>query len=112
MSSIQITPPGAPITEPQPRRWSYEEYYQMADLGFFIDQRVELIDGEIIEMAPQKDPHSVGIGLGQQTLQAAFGPGCWVRVQSPMRLTTNSEPEPDLAVVRGGPRDHLGKGHV
>jgi hypothetical protein len=45
----------------------------MADMGFFRDQRVELIDGEIVETARQRDPHAVAIGLAQRALQAAFG---------------------------------------
>src|SRR5690348_9801119 len=109
MSTAQITKPTPLTTEPLPRRWSYEEYYQMTELGFFEGQRVELIDGDIIEMPPQKDPHFIAINLGHHALQMAFGAGFWVRMQGPMRLRTNTEPEPDLAVVSGEPREHLGK---
>ena len=38
------------ISRPRPYRWTREEYFQMIDLGWFQDRRVELIDGEVIEM--------------------------------------------------------------
>ena len=96
---------------PKTRRWTVDEYYRLADHGFFIDQRVELIAGRIIEMAPQKDPHAVAILLGHQALSGAFGEGYVVRCRLPLHLSSNSEPEPDFAVLAGGPRDFLGKGH-
>lgn len=99
------------LADPQTRRWTRDEYYQMADLGFFQDQRVELIDGEIIEMAPQKELHASVIGLVQRAVEAAFGAGYWVRVQLPLFLSDISDPEPDIAVVPGGPRDYVGSDH-
>lgn len=97
--------------EPQTRKWTIDEYYQMADLGFFNEQHVELIDGEIVEMPPQRDEHAIGIELTRRTLEAVFGRAYWVRVQLPLRLAPTSEPEPDIAVVKGQPRDFKGKGH-
>jgi Uma2 family endonuclease len=99
------------LADPQTRRWTRDEYYQIADLGFFQDQRVELIEGEIIEMAPQKDVHAGVTGLVQRALENAFDVGYWVRVQLPLHFTNISEPEPDIAVVQGGPRDYIGTGH-
>jgi Uma2 family endonuclease len=99
------------LADPKTRRWTRDEYYQMADLGFFQDQRVELIEGEIIQMAPQKEVHAIAIGLGQRALESTFGIGYWVRVQLPLFLTDISEPGPDLAVVQGSPRDYLGGDH-
>jgi Uma2 family endonuclease len=93
------------VAEPTTRRWRRDEYYRMAEAGLFDGQRVELIDGEILVLPPMKNAHAVGIGLVQAALQAAFGPGYWVRLQGPLSLTPTSEPEPDVAVVPGGPRD-------
>jgi Uma2 family endonuclease len=85
------------------RRWTRAEYERLTDAGFFPDgERVELIEGDIVKMAPQDADHSGGIGRGQRALQRAFGPDCWVRVQLPIALGA-SEPEPDLAVVAGRP---------
>jgi Uma2 family endonuclease len=89
-------------------RWTREEYYQLAEKGFFPPgKRVELIDGVIYEMSPQKSPHATGISLVLEALRAAFPKGHHVRVQLPLALGADSEPEPDLAVVAGGPRDYL-----
>jgi Uma2 family endonuclease len=99
------------LAEPQIRRWSIPEYYRMGELGWFDGQRVELIDGEIVQMAPQKDVHAAVISLTAKALSRAFGPGHWVRQQLPLHLAPNSEPEPDVAVVRGDERQFIGTGH-
>jgi Uma2 family endonuclease len=89
-------------------RWTREEYYQLAEKGFFPPgKRVELIDGVIYEMSPQKSPHATGILLVTEALRATFPQGHQIRVQLPLALDDHSEPEPDLAVVVGGPRDYL-----
>jgi Uma2 family endonuclease len=93
--------------EPRLRRWTRAEYYRLAELGLIPERHVELIDGEIFEMSPQGGPHGVGIGLVLDTLQKAFGKGYFVRPQLPVALAPHSEPEPDVAVVRGSPRDFM-----
>src|SRR5262245_10693045 len=93
------------------RRWTLEEYYRMAEIGLFRDQRVELVDGEILQMPPQKNFRVSGNDRVRQTLQGAFGPGHWVRIQAPLHLPPNSAPEPDLAVVPGLSRDYATKDH-
>jgi Uma2 family endonuclease len=87
-------------------RWAVEEYHQMVDFGWFDRTRVELIDGEILERPMPNNPHVVAMGLAEDALRSAFGPGFWVRPQSPITLGSRSEPEPDLAVVPGKPRDY------
>jgi Uma2 family endonuclease len=99
------------LNTPRRRRWTLEEYYRIAEMGLFRDQRVELVDGEILQMPPQKNFHVIGIDLVRQALQAAFGPGHWVRIQAPLHLQPNSAPEPDLAVVPGSSRDYAAKDH-
>jgi Uma2 family endonuclease len=91
------------------RRFSVDEYEQMHDAGIVsADERLELILGEIVEMAAQGNPHVVAVELGKRALEAAFGEGFWVRAQAPLRLPgVLSKPEPDLAVVQGSPRDFL-----
>lgn len=96
------------ITVPQVRRWTCEEYYTMAEAGILArGERVELIEGEIITMTPQESPHAAGVSLVQDALRTAFGPGFYVRSQSPLRLGLDSEPEPDAAVVLGTVRDYV-----
>jgi Uma2 family endonuclease len=98
------------LDTPQPHRFSREEYYQMFEMGMFRDRRVELIDGEIIDMPAMKDLHAVAVGLVQKSLLLTF-PDAWVRCQLPVSFLEASEPEPDFSVVRGDPRDYKGKGH-
>jgi Uma2 family endonuclease len=76
----------------------------MLDLGWFQDQRVELIDGEIIEMPAQKDYHGAAITLTMDALRFAFGAGFWVRNQMSLDLSPQSVPDPDLAVTPGSPQ--------
>ena len=91
----------------QVRRWTRQEYDKMVECGIFPPgERVELIDGEIIEMSPQKSGHATAIRLTEEALRLAFGAGYDVRVQMPLALDPLSEPEPDVAVVRGSPRDY------
>jgi Uma2 family endonuclease len=80
----------------------------MADLGLFRDQRVELVGGEIVEMAAQKDTHVIGVSLTAKAVSKAFGNGYWARIQSPLNLSLYDDPEPDVAVVRGSERDYIG----
>lgn len=92
----------------KPRTWTREEYERLIDLGVFHeDERLELIEGEILEMAPQKARHAGTVYLLQAALQSALRPEYIVRVQLPLIMGDLSEPEPDLAVVRGGGRDFL-----
>ena len=91
-----------------PHRWTREQYEQLVRLGVFDpDQRVELIEGEIVDMVPQNEAHAVTLSLLDRVLRQAYGDGYVIRVQSPLALAGNSEPEPDIAVVQGDPRDFL-----
>jgi Uma2 family endonuclease len=89
------------------RRWTRDEYYRMADSGILRpDDRVELIDGGIVTMAPRKSPHATAIRLVEDALRTVFSDGFEVRPQLPLALDETNEPEPDLAVVTGSPRDY------
>lgn len=92
--------------EPKLHRWTRDEYRQMLDFGRFVDQRVELVEGEILGSLPIKNAHAVSLKLTEDALAQAFGPGYWVRSQLPLALGEYSEPLPDLAVVPGKPRDY------
>ena len=92
------------IVEPKPLLWTRDEYYRLAATDVLRDRRVQLIEGEIIEMAPQRNEHAVAIELSHDVVRAAFPAGYRIRIQSPLALSPLSEPEPDLAVVQGSPR--------
>jgi Uma2 family endonuclease len=79
----------------------------MIDAGIVQEgERVELIEGELLDLPVQGPLHATAIGLGRDILARAFGDGFCVRVQLPLALGDYSEPEPDLAVVLGSPRDY------
>jgi Uma2 family endonuclease len=67
-----------------------------------------LIDGVILEEGPMNPPHAITLELVEETMRAAFGAGWWLRHQSPLVLGQDLDPEPDLAVVPGRPRDYAG----
>jgi Uma2 family endonuclease len=90
------------------RLWTRDEYYQMAELGFFHGKRVELIEGEIIEISPMKSLHASALSLLIQVLGLILTKEFVVRSQLPMSFSGTSEPEPDVAVVKGSIRDYVG----
>jgi Uma2 family endonuclease len=96
---------GAP--EPRPHYWTREEYYRLADLGWFRGRRVQRIQGEIVEMSPQKGPHATAVGCVAEALRSIFGSSAVVREEKPLELGADSDPEPDVAVVRGALRDYV-----
>jgi Uma2 family endonuclease len=84
------------------RRWSRVEYERLVQCGFFQPgDRVELIGGQLLVAEPQNSPHATAVGLAEDVLREAFGRGWVVRVQAPIALDAESEPEPDIAVVPG-----------
>jgi len=81
-------------------RYTVADYYRMAEVGILApDARVELIDGEVIEMPPIGAPHASIVTDVQNLLIAAVGPRALVRVQNPIHLGRHDEPQPDLALV-------------
>ena len=94
------------VTPPQVHRWTRHEYHRLAELGFFEGRRVELIEGQVIDMAAMKSPHAVAIDLVDAALKAVFGNGFYIRQQKPFVVSDISEPEPDVAVVQGSIRDY------
>jgi Uma2 family endonuclease len=89
------------------RRWTRIEYDRLMEAEILgPEDRIELLGGEMICKEPQFSPHATGISLVQRVLTATFGPGWYVRPQMPVALDDESEPEPDVCVVPGDPRDY------
>src|SRR4051794_27330082 len=93
----------APTSEPVTHRWTRDEYFRLTELGWFAGQRVELVNGRIIHMPAQKNPHAYSVTRTQRALEAAFGPTFWVRPQMTLNLGRISVPDPDVAVIPGAP---------
>lgn len=75
------------------------EYDQLVAAGVFEHERVELLDGMVIQMPPHGPEHDGTIQLLQRILVRALGERADVRVQSAFAATEDGEPEPDIAVV-------------
>jgi Uma2 family endonuclease len=92
--------------ESRPRLFSRDEFWRLYEQGFFASQRVELIGGEIVEMAPQMNWHAVGVSNVEDALKLVFDPNrFWVRNQASLDLSPMSVPDPDVAVDSGSKRD-------
>jgi Uma2 family endonuclease len=81
------------------------EYDWMVGQGFFSDERVELLDGFIVEMSPQGARHVGPVRRLTHLLIKALGDRAYVRIQMPFAASDVSEPEPDVAVVPPGDED-------
>ena len=100
----------ASVIEPyvKTRRLRRVEYDRLVDLGMFAGERLELLDGLLVVREPQGSPHAAVAAHIGQVLAAAFGPGWHPRLHSPLALDDDSEPEPDVAIVTGGPLEYVG----
>jgi len=89
------------------RRWTRAEYDRLIDIGVFLSgEPLELLRGELIVSELQGSAHYTAIGLVEDALRAALGPGWLVRSQGPIEFDDESEPEPDIAVMRGDRRSY------
>jgi len=86
------------------RRFTVDEYYQMAVAGILReDDPVELLDGEIIEISPIGDRHFGCVLRGNTIFNARLAGRALVSIQSPVRLSSGSEPEPDIVLLQPRP---------
>ena len=93
-----------PKTLLQRHRLSVTDYHCMGDAGIFHEgDSVELIDGEVIDMAPIGSNHAGTVKLLSNIMKIAVGTQAIVSTQDPVVLDSFSEPEPDIALLK--PRD-------
>ncbi|MBD2232192.1 Uma2 family endonuclease [Phormidium tenue] len=89
-------------------KWTLEDYHQMIAAGILSDRRVELLNGEIIEMPPEGEPHAYYSRTSAKYLEQLLGDRAEVLQGKPITIpTTQSEPEPDIAVVQPLGREYL-----
>ncbi len=82
-------------------RFTVDDYYKMAETGILAyKQRVELIEGEIVDMTPIGRRHAASVDRLTDLFARGLGDRAIVRVQGPLRLHDRSEPQPDLVVLR------------
>ena len=83
------------------KRFTIDEYHRLAELGFFHeDDRIELIRGEIIQMAAKGTPHATCCSNLLEELAGLLRGRAKLRCQDPITLPSKSEPEPDFAILR------------
>ena len=90
--------------------FTVDEYYQMAKAGIFgPEDRVELIDGEVIQMCPIGDRHAGSVNRINRLFVTSFRDGAVISVQNPLQLSNYTEPEPDVVVLKPRADDYAGK---
>ena len=85
---------------PRKRLISARDYMSMAEIGLFDGQRVELINGEIVDMPPMSEFHAKSVNRSSMKLIVPLHERFVIRIQSPFNAGENGRPEPDIAVVR------------
>lgn len=92
---------------PERYRFSVADYELMIEAGILTeDDRVELLAGEVVAMSPTSGEHMGGVNTVADLLADRVRPDALISVQNPIRLSDDSEPEPDIALLRrGAPRD-------
>jgi Uma2 family endonuclease len=96
-----LPPPSGPL-----RGLTVAEYHHLIETGYLTDEdKVELLNGFLVHKMPRNPPHDAAINAFTELLPGLIPSGWTLRVQSAITLT-QSEPEPDLTVVRGAWRDY------
>jgi Uma2 family endonuclease len=87
--------------EPTPRLFTVDEYYKMAEAGILRpDERVELIDGRIVEMPPIGPEHADSVDTVVEIFGDRLRPRVRIRVQSPLQIGILQLPEPDVSLIK------------
>ena len=95
----------------QRRRFTVRDYYAMAEAGILTeDDRVELIEGEIVQMAAIGSRHAACVDRLNRLFHLELQDRAVVRVQNPVRLSDLTEPQPDVTLLRPRP-DFYAEGH-
>jgi Uma2 family endonuclease len=85
----------------RPYRFTAKQFHQLGELGYFQGRRAWLLRGTVIEVGPMNPPHRIALELTDAAVRFAFGPGWRVCIQMPLVLGQDTDPQPDVAVVRG-----------
>lgn len=88
-------------------KWTLDRYHAAIDAGLFEDQPVELLNGDIALMTPEREAHACYSSDGADYLRQCLGALASVRETKPVTLPNRSEPIPDLAIVQPPLRRYL-----
>jgi Uma2 family endonuclease len=81
-------------------KWSIERYHRAIEAGIFDDQPIELLRGDLIVMPPEREPHAYYNTEAADYLRALLGERVKIRDAKPITLPNDSEPAPDIAIVK------------
>ena len=87
-------------------KWTIDEYHRLVETGLLDDKRVELLQGIIVDMPPEGLPHAFYCSESVDYLKNLLGDRAKVREAHPITLPDDSEPEPDIAIVRTPSRQY------
>src|SRR5579883_231177 len=88
------------------KRFTVDDYYRMSEAGILkAGDRVELIEGEVLEMSPMGDRHALAVSRATMIFARGLGDKAVVNVQLPVRVDRYNEPQPDIALIR--PRENF-----
>jgi len=97
-----------PGPAPRLHRYDASSYFALADEGLVApDEKIELLDGIIVAMAPQSPLHAAAVCCVESALRGAFPRGTVIRTRLPFVASDSSVREPDVAVVAGDKRDYI-----
>jgi len=83
------------------KRFTVDDYYRMAEAGILSpSDRVELIEGEIIEMSPIGDRHLLAVNRANMIFARGVGDRAVVSIQNPSSMDQYNEPQPDVVLIR------------
>ncbi len=89
------------LVQPVKRRFTVEEFHRMGEAGIFHeDDRVELIDGQIVQLSPIGRPHAYAVTMLNNLLASRLAGRALVSPQNPVHLFRDSEPLPDIVLLR------------
>ena len=88
-------------------KWTIENYHQAVEKGIFDGESIELLNGEIIVMSPEREPHAYYNTEVGDYLRNLLGNKAKIRDNKPITLPNNSEPEPDIAIVKPLGKEYL-----
>ncbi|MCX7789336.1 MAG: Uma2 family endonuclease [Chloroflexaceae bacterium] len=95
------TSPSPPVVAPARRRFTVDEYYRMVEAGVLRpDERLELLDGEIMQMSPIGSRHAATVSRLNALFSGATTGQYIISVQNPVCLSQHSELQPDVALLR------------
>jgi Uma2 family endonuclease len=81
-------------------KWTIERYHRAIEAGIFDDQSIELWRGDLIVMPPEREPHAYYNTEAADYLRTLLGERAKIRDAKPVTLPNNSEPAPDIAIVK------------